>query len=310
MNVNEYSYVLAVMECGSISEAAKALYISQPALSMYIRNLENRLGDKLFYKSGGTLHLTDIGMRYCEYAQKIVSLDRALEREIRELKNQESGEVILGVPTTRGEEFLSQVLPVFQEQYPGIQVKIVEGTSAKLETMAYERQIDIAILHYPFKEYSLEYTALTQEEVCLFVPSDFPICEKAQGRPGHDFLWMDMAHLRQEKFILFRKGQRMRQAADTLFQAAGYEPNILWELSSAMSIYRLTCCGMGASIGIGKFYTSHKTKDIQAFSVGEIPLYYNVVAAYASREKLSHSAQAMLQVIQGIYRTDNHQVFL
>ena len=301
MDIKEYSYVLSVVENGSISEAAKALYISQPALSIYLRNLEERIGGKLFYKSGGTLYLTDIGKRYYECAKKIVALDRTLERDLLELKNRESGEVVLGVPATRGVRFLYQVLPVFRDQYPGIRVKIQEGTSVRIEAMAHDRQVDIAVLHYPFKEYQLDYTVLGKEEIGVIIPQDNPVCEKGQSRPDCSFPWMDMSELRSEEFILFRKGQRMRQAADYIFETAGYEPKILWELSNATSIYRLSSSGMGPTILPLEFCASHGAHGVQMFSVGESPLYYNVVAAYASREQLSYSAQALLQVIQSVY---------
>ena len=303
MDIKEYSYVLAVAECGSISEAAKTLYISQPALSIYLRNLEARIGNKLFFKSDGKLYFTEIGKRYCAYAQQIVTLDQTLAREMRELQNRECGEVVLGIPVTRSENLLPLILPTFKKKFPGILVKVVDGTSVQIEAMVHERKIDIAVLNYPFKEYELEYTVLGQDEIGVIIPEDRPVCQKAQLRPGYVLPWLDMAELRDEEFILFRKGQRMRQAADQLFHAAGYTPKILWELSSATSIYHLVCSGMGLAVLPAEFGISRGSQGVQVYSVSETPLYYDIVAAYASQEQLSSSAQAMLQTIQNIYQS-------
>lgn len=308
MDIKEYSYVLAVVENGSISEAARALYVSQPALSIYIRNLENRMGIKLFHKVSGNLHLTDAGRHYLEYAKKIVALDEAWERELVELKNLERGEVALGVTAMRGSGIVYKLLPVFREKYPGIKVLIKEETSVRLEELTYSRQLDISLLYYPFRNYKLDFSVLSHDEIVVVIPKDNPVCELAQYREGYTLPWIDFTALKNEEFVLLSKGQRIRQVADKLFEEAGFEPKVVGELRNAGNTFRMSAVGMGISITTADYCRQQNNSNIRFFAVGNKPLYANFVAAYPSREKLSRSAKAILDVIQSMYSTNETKI--
>ena len=82
-----FSYVLAVEECGTITSAADKLFISQPALSRYLRNLETRLGIVLFDRIDNRLYLTAAGKLYVQYAQQIIHLESQAAKELRLLQN-------------------------------------------------------------------------------------------------------------------------------------------------------------------------------------------------------------------------------
>ena len=81
MDLREQKYVCALAECGNLTRAAEKLYISQPALSIYINNLENSLGVKLFERIGKRFVLTYAGERYVEAAQKMLDLKEHLDKE-------------------------------------------------------------------------------------------------------------------------------------------------------------------------------------------------------------------------------------
>ena len=85
MDIKEYTYILAVVECGSISKAAKKLYISQPSLTTYINNLEKRLGFRFFVEGKGRSHLTPEGELYVEYARQIMILNNNLYEQLRDM---------------------------------------------------------------------------------------------------------------------------------------------------------------------------------------------------------------------------------
>ena len=300
MDIREYKYILAIAESGGITEAARKLFISQPALSIFLNSLENRIGVKLFLRQRNCLYLTESGKMYVEYAKRISSLDDALGRELADIKNLTRGEVVLGVTETRGMNLLHLQLPVYRSRYPGITVKLVEGHSYTLERMLHDRTIDIAVLSQTLDPDDLEFTLLSKEEVILIVPADFTVNQHAVERPG-ERSWMDIRHLENEPFILLHKEQRIRQLSDMLFSEAGISPQVVWELSSATTTYKLATKGLGICILTANYHDNNFPDTVNTYSVGTPPLVSNIVAAYLKKENLSKSALAMLDTIIETY---------
>lgn len=298
MDIKDYRYILEVIKQGSISKAAKALYISQPSLSMFIKKLEKQVGDKFFHKTDGVMHLTTTGKVYMEYAQKITTLDNELHMELRKIKDLNRGEVTFGITKTRGSLLLHEILPNFLKQYPNIRVKIIEDTSNYLEEFLYNRELDFAILNYPFETHEFDYTILRKEEVVVTIPKTNGICKKAKDVPGLANKWIDILELREQPFILLKKGQRMRQAADSLFTEAKIKPNVIWETSSAVTAYNLSTVGMGLSFVVDNYCKTIADPKINYFSVGRPQILFKMVAAYPSSSLLSEASEALIRIVK------------
>lgn len=301
MDIKEYSYVLQVSQSGSISEAARRLHIAQPSLSIYLHSLEERLGVKLFYKVKNRLALTAAGERYVDYAQRIVSLDTALEREIKEIKSITRGEVVIGVTATRGMKLLELVLPEFAARYPDIQVTIREGHSSALEEMLHTHEIDLAVLNHPFLSEGLGHCILSTENIILIVPAHLPANDYGVYEEGQALPWIDISHFAKEPFILLHKEQRMRQIIDRVFSQAGIAPPVRWELSNATTACRLSAAGLGITVIADTFFDPAMAPTVKAYRIGSPVVTNSVVVAYHQREYLSHAANAMLQTITELY---------
>jgi DNA-binding transcriptional LysR family regulator len=304
MDVREYKYVLTVVKSGSITAASAKLNISQPSLSAYIKNLERKAGIKFFYKSEGLLRLTSEGKLYLDYAQKIVDLDESLSLELQKIQNLDSGEVNMGITATRGMFYLHRILPVLKKKYPGFTIKLSEVNSNELlEKMIYDREIDFAIMSSPFIKYNLEYEILLREEIVVTVPSEDPVCDKAKKKAGRDLPWLDLRLLKDHDFIFLKKGQRLREAADKLFEEAGMVPKILIETRSAITAYNLSEAGLGPSITAAGFRLIHSSPRVCYFSTGNSPLVYEAVIAFHSRQTLSNTASAIIAEIKNMFKT-------
>ncbi len=92
MNLKEQTYVCVLAECGNITKAADRLYISQPALSIYINNLEKSLGTKLFERAGKRFVLTPAGELYVEKARKMLELKKEFDEAMAEIRDNKEGE--------------------------------------------------------------------------------------------------------------------------------------------------------------------------------------------------------------------------
>jgi DNA-binding transcriptional LysR family regulator len=298
MDIKEYRYILEVVKHGSISEAAKELFISQPSLSMYIKNLEKRIGSKFFHKVDGKFHLTDTGKIYIEYAKKIVLLDNELIMELRKIKDLQRGEVTIGITKTRGTLLLHKLLPNFIEKYPDIKVKVIEDTSERLEELLNNREADFVILNYPFKNHEFDYSVLRDEEVVVTIPKTNDICKKAKDIPGLTYKWIDINELKDQPFILLKQGQRMRQIADFLFSEASLKPYVLWETSSAVTAYNLSASGIGLSFITDNYCMTMAHSNINYFSIGKPQIVFKMAAAYPSSSLLSEASKALIQIVK------------
>ncbi len=118
MNLRQIEYIMAVLREGSITAASKKLYLSQPALSQAIKQVEADLGVAIFDRTTDPISLTYAGRRYVEAAQRILDIDRNLRTELAESAGEIHGHFRLGLSKQRGLQILPLVVPEFARRYP------------------------------------------------------------------------------------------------------------------------------------------------------------------------------------------------
>ena len=133
MNMKEQQYVCVLAECGSITRAAKELYISQPALSIYINNLEKSLNVKLFERVGKRFILTYAGERYVEKARAMLRLEEEFEEELKDITGNYTGRIRIGVQTRRATWLLPPVVAAYEQEFPNVDVILYEGIQGVLD---------------------------------------------------------------------------------------------------------------------------------------------------------------------------------
>ena len=146
MSIKDELYVCTLAECGTIQEAAKKLYISPPALSMYIHHLEKDLGIKLFYRENQRFKPTVVGMQYIKRSKKILEIDLQFKAELADFKKKQKSEITLGLYRRRGISFMLPLLTELKEKLPDTVVKIVVVSSAELKQMLDEGILDFSLI--------------------------------------------------------------------------------------------------------------------------------------------------------------------
>ena len=145
MDLKEQKYVCTLAECKSLTRASERLYISQPALSLYINNVEKILGARLFERNGRKFELTWLGKQYVEKASQMLELERQFEAVRRQTERENAGQVRIGIAQRRGIWFLPAVLSVYEREWPQVDVVIREGNLADLTIMLKNRELDLVI---------------------------------------------------------------------------------------------------------------------------------------------------------------------
>lgn len=182
MDLKEQKYVCTLAECKSLTRASERLYISQPALSLYINNVEKNLGAPLFERNGRKFELTWLGKQYVEKASQMLELERQFEAVMRQTEQESAGQVRIGIAQRRAIWFLPAVLSVYEREWPQVDVVIREGNLADLTIMLKNRELDLVVLSQSDVTSEMETVPLGMEDFLLMVSGDHPLNEKARRR--------------------------------------------------------------------------------------------------------------------------------
>lgn len=261
MNFLNLEYFLVATEELNFTKAAKRLYISQQSLSNHISNMEKEFGIILFNRTS-PLTLTYAGQVLKERARELLDLRDETYREIRDIKDFSTGQLSIGVSHTRGRVILPEILPYYQDLYPGIELKLVEGNSKELAADLLHGDIDLVIDLLPLSVENVETVPICKEEILLVVPDQvletaFPgRLDEVRRRLSKS---VDLSLLENCPFVLLKKGNRVRTIADEIFTEAQITPKIALETENIETVMALSRRGMGIT-----FYP-------KMFMSGEIP---------------------------------------
>ncbi len=173
INLNLYKVFYITSKCNSFIEASEKLCVSQPAVSKQIKNLEEALGTKLFYRDNTGLSLTNDGKKLIEYIEKSYNYLLAGEKMIKDSKNIESGTLIIGAPAHIASFYLLEYIEKLQEEYPNIFVRIINGSTSQLLEYLQQHKIDFVIDSSPIKSENSNVVIkpLLSFETCFIVSS-------------------------------------------------------------------------------------------------------------------------------------------
>ncbi|GAB3043016.1 LysR family transcriptional regulator [Virgibacillus ainsalahensis] len=294
-------YLRAIIDNGNISSAARALFISQPYLSKFIKNLEMDMGVELINRNVTPVTLTYAGERYLNYMDEIEQTYKNMKHEIEAITNMKKGRVKLGINPILGTHTLYNLLPDFMNRYPGIEIDLIEESAKEIESLLLQRKIDICINMLPVLNLDITYEYLYEESVLLVIPQGHKYYSTDQKT--NKLEPFDMQLLDGEDFILLKPGNGLRKVTDEIFEEYSVNPNIILETSNAENAFRLASNGIGLTI-IPECITN--TSNIQQnqnyFAIGKPAYKYNVVAAYKKGEMLSAPALALLNMAKENYK--------
>ena len=151
----------------SFTRTAERLYISQPAVSRHIGELESRYRVPLFVRRGSRLELTAAGQVLLEAAGRISDDYRRLEYEMSLCANQAEGELRLGASTTVAQYLLPPALARFTARFPGVRVSVLSGNSGQIERALADREIDLGMVESVSRRQGLHYTLFRPDELVL-----------------------------------------------------------------------------------------------------------------------------------------------
>lgn len=311
MDIREFSYFLAIVDYGSITKAAEALYISQPSLSIFLKKLEERIKFPLFSRVGTKLVLTNEGRAYADYARRIVAISKEMEQYFLDLENLETGSVKIGLTSNRGSFVLSH-LQLLRDKLPNIKIELVEDTSTHIEEQLNNHSIDFALLNRPFRSVELGYIPLFEEEVILGIPVCFDVSDKLHKIPESNYPWIDIAELGDCPFVLSETGQRLRQVSDFLFLTKNIIPTVYMQTRSIYNVVTSISRQVAAGFLLDSYISTYNlpTSSATFCSVGiDTPTRLQYVIAYPQDGYLSTSAQKCIDILSDVLSSSTYNRF-
>lgn len=260
INFLNLEYFLVAAEELNFTKAAKRLFISQQSLSNHISNMEREFDVVLFNRTT-PLTLTYAGQALKAKARKILELKEETYRELSDIKDFSVGQLTIGLSHTRGRIILPEILPIYKERFPNIDLRLVEGNSSRLAMDLLHGDIDLIIDMLPFRVENVETVPICEEEILLAVPDS--VLERAfPGRleeikaqlEGHT----DLTLLSECPFLLINEGNRVRTIADELFEEAQFTPKIVLETENIETVLALAVKGMGITFYPRMFISSRE----------------------------------------------------
>ena len=170
MNLKQALYIKTIAEEGSITAAAKKLYVSQPSLSQMLKLIEEEIGLPLFERS--PFRPTYAGERYLHAATIMLNTNEILNNELQEIRQEDSGRLRLGISRQRAARILPVVLPVFMKNHPHVVLELHEEGSATLEQMLSEGELDLAFASTNPSAPGLNYLLIQRETIGILSGPD------------------------------------------------------------------------------------------------------------------------------------------
>ena len=168
-------YIYAIYKTGSFSKAAEQLFISQPALSIAVRKLEDELGQKLFFRTTGTVELTEAGKAYIDKCEKIRQFEQELTEYFNELDGLLTGELSIGCSNISMNYILPDIITAFSAAYPGIRITLREDSTISLKRLLADEALDFVIDSNNFTDGDFDVNTLFTNRILLAVPSQYAL---------------------------------------------------------------------------------------------------------------------------------------
>lgn len=261
MNNNHelYKVFYWAAKTGSLTQAAKGLYLTQPSVSHAIKQLEDSFGITLFYRNSKGVVLTQEGNVLYSYIEKSQILISQAEKQMAALKNLDSGELRIGGSDSLFKHYILHYLEIFHKQYPGIRLHLNHGTTPEIISLLKEGEIDLGVVRMPIVDSQLEVKESFQLQDCFVAGSLYSELKDV-------VLSLDM--LLQYPIILFSRNSRARMAITELFQNYGHHLKPEIEVGSVDLLIELARKGLGISYVTREFVS----KELEEGTLFEIQL--------------------------------------
>ena len=233
---------LAVAKYLSFTKAGEVLFMTQPAVTFQVKQLEEHFNTRLFDRGHGRISLTQAGEVVLGYAERILGLSSELDVRLSELTGEISGSLMVGASTTIAEFMLPVILGEFKSIYPDVRSRLIVGNSELIESRVMEHTIDIGFIESLSHEPNLECDVCCDDELVVICHPRFPLARHKELTPQN---------LLGHPFVSREPGSGTREFIESYLRHSGIpfdQMNIAMELGSPIALNGVVEMGLGFAI--------------------------------------------------------------
>lgn len=304
-SLDQIKILKAITVEGSFKKAADSLFVSQPAISLQIQNLEKQMNVPLFDRRGRKAQLTQAGNLLLTYAEKIVTLCEETCRAIEDLQYLQGGTLIVGASQTTGTYLLPRMIGMFHEKYPDVSVQLQVHSTRRTSWGVANGQVDLAIIggEIPIDlQEVLEIIPYADDELALILPPSHPLAEQ-EIITKEEFYELD--------FITLDHQSTIRKVIDKILVQAEINPSelkIKMELNSIEAIKNAVQAGLGAAfVSITAIEKELKMGILHRAHVEDLKITRTLCVILSPNRYRSRAADAFIKEILPQFCSQDHQ---
>ena len=276
-----------VVKQGGFSQAAKVVFATQSTVSKAVKQLEDEVGVLLLDRVGHRSTLTAAGEIVYRRALRILAERNDLMSELDEVRGLKRGLLRLGLPPMVSSILFAPLLAIYRERYPGIEIRLVENGSDRLEEILSAGDIDFAASNSPVAE-GLEWQNVRREPLMALIPAR----EFASRRKS-----IDLTDLKQTPFILFDSSFAVSRLVVVACRQAGFEPTVATRSSQLDFIMELAAAGVGIAF-VPKMVAEQRDHPGLRSLLVNPKIYWHIGMTWRRGAYLSHAAKAWLTLVR------------
>ena len=287
IEIKQLRYFKRVSDAGSVSRAAAALSVAQPAVSRQIANLEETLGTPLFFRNGRGVKLTDAGEQLYAHASEILESVRLAEQNVRDTVGVARGEILLGSTPTVVRHIAPPLHELVKRNHPELTLQFTEGMSGYVNEWLSNGTLDLAILHDATRTQHFLTEPLLWEELALVTKDQ---------RDGD----ATFAEVAAEPLILPRKNHGLRLLLERVANQRRITLDVAAEIDSVGAMKAMVARGAGSSVLPCGSVGGHE--GLCARRILEPPLSRCLLLATSSQRPVSQTTRAVIQDLKSVVR--------
>jgi molybdate transport repressor ModE-like protein len=230
---------IAVTKHGTMTAAAEAEEISQPAITAQIKALECYFGTQLLERGGRGGRVTPSGQLVADYGQRVLALVDELSRSVADLEELTAGRLVIGASSTVGEQLLPTYLGRFHQAHPGVALELKIGNTDEIIEQVLDRELDFAFVGRAPVAHELIAEPVFDDDIVAFVAPGDPRLANVPLRPPA---------LDGQQFVMREEGSATRELAERCLRSAGCSPGHIVELGSNEAVKRAVEAGLGVGL--------------------------------------------------------------
>jgi len=298
MDLNHLTTFCTVIEAGSISKAARELYVTQPAISQKIQELEEHYKAQLLDRTNRGVQPTEIGLYVYSEAQKVQALMANIKREIESRRNP-TEELSIGASTTVGNFALPCTMFVFREKFPGYQVNTEVGNATEIIEKLLSHRVEIGMIEGPIGKIWKERLASEDIAYCEIAQTRMILVVGGSGRFG-EIKSIKLEELTKMPLLVREKGSGIRATIESTLAQKGYSLDNfeqLHELNTTSAIISAVTSDLGATLlPTMALRKELRHKILKPIKVENVQFRHNINLLY-QENSMKHSYNAFVELV-------------